>query len=290
MGRIEAQGGSCQLDSFISDLEVKSGKLTGARIDDDQEWIGAEAIVTNLTGEAIAELSDGQGVTRKAKEKWPHVHAVGGRFILNLVVRNQGVPQALPRESFIAAPNEQLPALRVRTYPVDELLSEREVEQSSADKTLLVVETTFEADGATALTAQRDAIISVLTRTLPFIEEHFVCVDSPHDGLPAWLYEDDPQTGLRRKTELDRIFMSHQANRAEPMQPRFEIDPLAYGQTAGEPLRGPISGSYLVGPSVLPNLGQEGEFIAAASVAQIVTKKDGGRQKLRRQMWRRIET
>lgn len=284
---IEAHGGSCQLNSYVSELKVRGGKINSARIDDDEEWIGTEAVVTNLTGEAIAELSDGQGIARRAKEQWPHVLPVAGRYLLNVVVDNRGLPKPLPTESFFAAPREGLPALRLHSYPLSELTAE--TDPAHEDKTLLVIEVTFDQQGPTPITAQRLAIIEVLSRYLPFIEQHFICIDSPHDGVPAWIFEKD-ESGQLQKKELDRIFVGHQANGAEPMPPRFNISPLAYGELAGEPLRGPISGSYLVGPSVLPGLGQEGEFMAAASVARILTKKDGSRQKLRRQMWRRIET
>ena len=74
------------------------------------------------------------------------------------------------------------------------------------------------------------------------------------------------------------------------MRPRIQVTPPGYLKVGGEPLRGPIGGTYLVGPSVLPGLGQEGEVLAAWGVARILTKKDGVRQKMRRQMWTKIET
>jgi hypothetical protein len=40
----------------------------------------------------------------------------------------------------------------------------------------------------------------------------------------------------------------------------------------------------------LPALGQEGEVIAGASVARIITRKDRARQRMRHQMWSRAET
>jgi uncharacterized RDD family membrane protein YckC len=51
-----------------------------------------------------------------------------------------------------------------------------------------------------------------------------------------------------------------------------------------------LPGTYLVGRSVLPGLGQEGELIAAWSVARVITGKDRQRQRMRRQMWSKIET
>ncbi|HEX3596917.1 MAG TPA: hypothetical protein VHU80_17530 [Polyangiaceae bacterium] len=55
-------------------------------------------------------------------------------------------------------------------------------------------------------------------------------------------------------------------------------------------MRGPVPGTYLVGSTVLPALGQEGQLIAAASAARLVTRKDRAREKLRRDMWTKIET
>ena len=42
-------------------------------------------------------------------------------------------------------------------------------------------------------------------------------------------------------------------------------------------------------PSVLPALGQEGELIAAWGAARIVTRSDRQKEKMRREMWSKIE-
>jgi hypothetical protein len=55
-------------------------------------------------------------------------------------------------------------------------------------------------------------------------------------------------------------------------------------------LRGPIPGTFLVGSSVLPALGQEGELLAAWSVARLVTRGDRTRQRMRQKLWSKIET
>ncbi len=64
----------------------------------------------------------------------------------------------------------------------------------------------------------------------------------------------------------------------------------ATASSRAKPVRGPIPNTYLVGKTVLPALGQEGELLAAVSAARIVTARDRTRQKLRRQMWSKIET
>jgi hypothetical protein len=71
---------------------------------------------------------------------------------------------------------------------------------------------------------------------------------------------------------------------------QWSVEPRGYLEIGGEPLRGPVPGTYLVGSSVLPALGQEGELLAAFSVARIVAKTHGGHQRMRQRMWSRIET
>jgi hypothetical protein len=67
------------------------------------------------------------------------------------------------------------------------------------------------------------------------------------------------------------------------------VDPPGYLGLAGEPVRGPIERTLLVGPSVLPALGQEGMLLAAWSVARIITRTDKRRARMRRELWTKIE-
>jgi hypothetical protein len=154
----------------------------------------------------------------------------------------------------------------------------------AGEEMLLVAETLLPARGALTLLEARDAVLSVLRESLPFLDEHLVCVDSPHDGLPLY----DFTSGARR--DVDRVHLEGVAPGAEPMEKLWGINPMGYLDLAGEPLRGPIPGTFLVGKTVLPALGQEGELIAATSVARLITHRDRARQRMRRQMWTKIET
>ena len=138
--------------------------------------------------------------------------------------------------------------------------------------------------GSLTLLEARESILATLYRHLPFLERHVVLVDSPHDGLPLY----DHSSGTRR--EIDRIHLGEGSPGPEPMQCLWSVEPPGYLGLAGEPVRGPIAGTYLVGTTVLPGLGQEGQLIAAASAARLITRKDRSREKLRREMWTKIET
>jgi hypothetical protein len=111
-----------------------------------------------------------------------------------------------------------------------------------------------------------------------------VAVDSPHDGLPLeWYTDGKPENIERRQLEGASI-------NAEPLERRWHAERWGFLGLAAEPVRGPIRGTYLVGKTVMPPLGEEGELVAAWSAAQLVTGKDAHRQRRRRQMWSKLDT
>jgi hypothetical protein len=282
--RIESHGGVCRLRGRASAIVVKRGRIVGVQ-EDGEQWItGAEAVVTNLTGESVAALTDGDGITRKARDAWPEVTTVGGRFVVSVVASTRGVPAPLPRESFLIAPDPSLPTLHLKRC--SHAPSRRDGSEEPLE--LLVCEMSLSQGAGVHLLGARQAALATLRHYLPYLDQHLYAIDSPHDGLPAELFEG--QGERRRSRQLDRVHLKEASVNAEPMEARLAISPSGYLGIAGEPVRGPISGSYLVGPSVLPALGQEGELMAAWSAARILTKKDRNRQKLRRQMWTKIET
>ena len=110
-------------------------------------------------------------------------------------------------------------------------------------------------------------------------------VDSTHDGLPLYDYTSG------HKKEIDRIHLQGTGpQRRNPCNGCGRPNRPAISILCGEPVRGPILGTYLVGKTVMPALGQEGELIAAWGAARVVTRSDRARQKMRRQMWSKIET
>ncbi|MCK6593039.1 MAG: phytoene dehydrogenase, partial [Polyangiaceae bacterium] len=99
----------------------------------------------------------------------------------------------------------------------------------------------------------------------------------------VWIYDQ----GRRRAVE--RVAMKGAPAAEEPMVRQIEVDPPGYLALAGEPIRGPIERTLLVGRSVLPGLGQEGELLAAWGAARLVTRTDRKKERMRRDMWSKIE-
>jgi len=284
--RIEAHGGVVNLDGRARSLVIRGGALAGVFEDGAEEPTGGGALISDQYGEALADLSGGEGISKAARRDWPRLSPAAGRFVVSLVVRRDALPEPLGSLAFVLPkrlsrrdprrPILRLECLDPRAFP--------DAPPSAANEALLVAEAIVPARSALNLLEAREAVLSTLRDALPFLDEHLVCVDSPHDGLPLYDYS----TGSRR--DIDRLHLRGAVPGAEPMERLWSVEPAGYLELAGEPVRGPIPGTYLVGKTVLPALGQEGELIAALSAARIVTGRDRARQRMRRQMWSKIET
>jgi phytoene dehydrogenase-like protein len=279
--RILAHGGECRLSQRATGIVVRGKNVCGVIEDGQETPTSTDSVVTDLPGEAVAELSRGEGISKSAEKDWPRVTAVAGRFIVSLIVKTKGLPESLAEESFLLPRRSDRPeprrlAVHVQRSPL--------IDPDHPDETRLVAEAIVPKRGALTLLEARESILQTIFEQLPFLERHLVVVDSPHDGLPLY----DFSKGPRR--EIDRIHVVEGSATAEAMQWLWSVEPPGYLNLGGEPVRGPIGGTYLVGSTVLPALGQEGQLIAATSAARLVTRKDRAREKLRREMWTKLET
>lgn len=275
--RIRAHGGECRLESRVASLIVRRGRVSGIWEEGEDEPMGTEALVSSEPGYALMDLAEGQGVPSVVQQRWPRLSVAGGRFVCNLVLKSRGLPEQLSQESFLLPPSNRLddpaqPCLHLQRYPASE------------DETLLTAELLLPRNAELGLRDARSAALATLRFHFPFLDEHLLVVDSPHDGLPLHDYSQGS------KRDIDRFQLTDVPPGAEPMETLWHIPPTGFLEVSGEPLRGPIKSTFLVGKSVLPGLGQEGEILAAWSVARLLTKNDAVRQRRRRQMWTKIET
>ena len=283
--RIAAHGGVIELNRRATSLVTRRGAAIGVIEDGEEAPTGAGAILSDQSGEGLAALSGGEGVTKSARDDWPRMNAEAGRFVVSLVVNTRGLPGPLSKEAFVVPTERKRKDPRHPTVHLQRCeaaaFSER---QQAKDETLLVAEAILPTRGSLTLLEAREAVLGTLRDALPFLDEHLLIVDSAHDGLPLYDY----RSGGRR--EVDRMHLHGATTGAEAMERLWKVEPTGYLGIAGEPIRGPIPNTYLVGKTVLPGLGQEGELMAAFGAAKLITRKDGARQKMRRQMWSKIET
>ncbi|HYO95034.1 MAG TPA: NAD(P)-binding protein [Polyangiaceae bacterium] len=284
--RIEAHGGVCNLGGRARSVVIRNDAAAGVIEDGSEGPTGAAVVISDQFGEALAELSGGLGITKTARQDWPRVTSQASRFVVSLVVRRAALQDPLGEIAFVlpklrGSKNPRRPNVRLERL---DPLAFPDPTPTAADEMLLVAETILPSRGSLTLLEAREAVVSTLREALPFLDEHLVCVDSPHDGLPLYDYS----SGARR--DVDRVHLRGATAGPEPMERLWNIEPAGYLGLSGEPVRGPIPGTFLVGRTVLPALGQEGELMAASSVARIVTRRDRTRQRMRRQMWSKIDT
>jgi phytoene dehydrogenase-like protein len=281
--RIEAHGGACRLVDRATRIQVDRRGVTGVLIDGEASFTGAGFVVTDRTGEQLAELSHGRGILKRAERDWPAISPARSRFVMSMVLRSEGVPEPLGREVVVVPANERGLVLHiVRMDPAAEVDAPPEARGES----LWVVEALipFSRGGEPLDGIAREQLLEALRAPFPFIDRHIVALDSPNDGRPLWSFE-----GGSAPREIERINLQGASSTAEPMAVQWRIDGGSYLALSGEPVRGPIGRTLLVGPTVLPALGQEGELLAAWSAARLVTRADGQRERMRRAMWNKVE-
>lgn len=291
LAQIQAHGGLCLLDDRVASLRLRRGVAAGVVIDGSQQVTGAGFVLTDEGGEAVAVLAGGEGIHKRAQREWPRIAAPSGRFVVSIVVRSEGLPEPLGVEAFLLPDAAGSSGARLASRPgqaqrpVVHLarVGEGATVGLGPGEVLLIAETVLADRGRLALHEAREAVLATVVAELPFVERHLVAVDSVHDGQPAWIYD----AGERRRVE--RFTLQGASSVAEPMVRKLEVDPPGYLGLGGEPVRGPIERTLLVGRSVMPALGQEGQLLAAWAAARLVTKTDRRRERMRRDMWTKVE-
>ena len=280
--RVRAHGGEARLTDRAIRIVHRRGRVAGVLVDGDEDMTGVGFVVTDHTARALLDLAADFDPPRRALAALPHLLPVERRFVVTLVVRDEGVPAPLADESFLLPPWsrtwQDAPAPPVH-------LQRRRDPCGIPGATLLVAEALFPEQSAMPVTRAREAVLAVLEGLLPFVAGHYLVVDSPHDGRPLW----DFRSGQRVEVPRTAVRSGGGSLDAEPMAARWRIEPPAFHGLAAEPVRNPLAGAYVVGPSTLPALGQEGELLAAWSAARLITRTDKRKEQMRRDMWSKIE-
>lgn len=272
--RVQAHGGQVELGDRAVAIQHAGGKVRGVLVDGDAEPTGTQFIVSDLPTRALLDLADGFAPSRRALASMPNVSARARRFVVSMCVRDEGVPLPLAQESFLIPDKASgRPEVHLQRHSVGE------------GRTLLVAEALLDAHRPELFHAAREAVLGTVEELLPFVERHYLIVDSPHDGRSLW----DFRSGKRKSVDRALFRATGSSIDAEGMTAQWEIEPPQLHGLAGEPLRTPLGGAFVVGRTTMPALGQEGELLAGWSVARLVTKTDRQKERMRREMWRKIE-
>jgi len=280
--RVRAHGGEAHIGDRASRIEHKRGRVSGIVVDGDDASTGVEFVVTDHTARALLDLANDFEPARRALTALPYLVATERRLVVSMVVRDEGLPARLGDEAFLIASGRRRGA--DAASPLVHLQRVREP-CGIAGATLLVAEAALEEGSSPPLTRGRETVLATIESLLPYIDRHYLVVDSPHDGRPLW----DFRSGARKEVSRASLRATGGSLEPEPMGARWRVDPPAFHGLGGEPLRTPLGGAFVVGPSALPALGQEGELLAAWSVARLITRTDRQKERMRREMWSKIE-
>jgi phytoene dehydrogenase-like protein len=280
--RLRAHGGEAQLGERAARIVHKRGHATGVLVDGDEAPTGVGFVATDHSTRSLLDLATDFDPPRRALGALPHLVEAESRFVVSIVVRNDGLPEPLGTEAFL------LPSWPHRTNDPDKPIVHLQRSGESCGipgATLLIAEAAFLEGASPSVHRAREAVLAVIESLLPFIERHYLVIDSPHDGRPLW----DMRSGARKEVDRAALRASGGTLDAEPMAARWRVDPPAFHGLGAEPIRTPLGGAFILGPSALPALGQEGELLAAWSAARLITRTDRRREKMRREMWSKIE-
>jgi hypothetical protein len=280
--RVRAHGGEARLTERAVRIAHRRGRVSGIVIDGDDAPTGVGFVVSDHATRAVLDLASDFDPPRRALAALPHLLPAEWRFVVSIVVRDEALPGPLGDEAFLLPvwPHRGLDA----STPLVHLQRRREP-CGIAGATLLVAEAAFPEGTPLPVARAREAVLSAIESLLPFLERHYLVIDSPHDGRPLW----DFRSGARKDVDRAAARAGGASLDAEPMAARWQIDPATFHGLGGEPIRAPLAAGFVVGPSVLPALGQEGELLAAWSAARAITRTDRRKERMRREMWSKVE-
>jgi glycine/D-amino acid oxidase-like deaminating enzyme len=268
--RVRAHGGEVALADRASAITHRGGKVTGVVLDGSDATTGVQFVVSDLPTRTLLDLASGFVPSRRQLLALPMAAPRGRRFVVGIAAKDAGIPDALAAESFLIPDGGPVVHLqRVK----------------SSDVTLLVAETLLDGDAASRIAVAREGVLACIQKFLPFVERHYLVIDSAHDGRPLWDYRE----GSRKDVDRSRVRKAGAGLDAEPMIAQYAIDPPQLHGLGGEPLRTPLVGAFVVGRTTMPALGQEGELLAAWGAARMITRTDRRKEKMRRDMWRKVE-
>lgn len=287
--RIRAHGGDVRFSERATSLVHKAGKVRGVLIDGDEFPVGASFVVAHGPSSRILELAPAFAPPR---ESVVAVEPSEQRFVVSLVAASAGIPKALATDAFLLPRGDASRAVRLQR-----MATPTPGPGPGPGPELLVAETILPE--SLPLDDAREAVLETVLAHLPFLERHLVLCDSPHDGRPLWDFRTKnpidplvgrPEWGLRAEL-VDRARLRATGGTLEAEAPivRWRVNVPDLHGLAGEPIRTSLGNAFVVGPSVLPALGQEGELLAAWGAARIVTRTDRRREKMLREMWSKVE-
>ncbi len=268
--RIGSWGGDVRLRDGAASIRQggrRGHTITIARTDEE---IGCWQIAHGAPIAELSRLLPERGAMAPLFERVGEPRSRGYRCAVHVCVRRCVIPAPLGPSALLCTSNtdpEKAFWLQLRTVDDDRglLTLHRLVEEHLIDT------------GSSPLRFVRPEALHALRSVIPFLDEHALWIDSPHDGLPPSALQDG----------VDLTSSHPWARGPSTMRPVYDYPTRRALGVCGLPTRTPIRGVYLCNEQVSPGLGFEGSFLVANSVARIIRSRYRRQEWLRRGRWTR---
>ncbi|MGD8316665.1 MAG: hypothetical protein PVH21_17810 [Myxococcales bacterium] len=268
--RIRSWGGDVRARDRAASIRHRARGAHTIRLARTDEEIGCSHIVH---GTPIGELSQLLPERASMSSLFEHVgepRSRAYRCSVHLLLERPGIPESLQRSALLCA-NASNPesAFLLRCRTVDE-------QRTLLSATKLIEEHLVDT-GSSPLRFVRTEALEAVRTVIPFLDDYLLWVDSPHDGLP-------PQPC---RTDAELVCSDPWARGPYTMKALYEYPTRRALGVCALPTRTPVRGVFLCNEQVAPGLGFEGAFLAATSVAKLVSALYRKRDWLRRGPWGR---
>jgi len=269
--KIQAHSGQLRFDERADEIMVQRGEAVGLRLAQSGDEIACGYVVAGVDLAALARWLPDRSLLESLFERVGEPMVRYYRYTLNVVLRRAGMPPGLGRNLYFASGPDAARSqqLHITSGPLDD------------KRSLLCAQTLLPArkveDDPEFLGSVRDTQLGALRELLPFLQEHLLLVDSPHDGRPP----DGAHTPLNPFARAKRGPRS--------MRPLYSYPVTSHMGLCALPVRTPIKRLLMCNGQVIPGLGSEGQLLAACSAARVITWADRSRSWMRRRLWAKME-
>jgi len=323
--RIRAHGGEVALEERAVRLLTTDDRVTHVEDDSGEEPAGCDHVLFQGGMPELLDLATRFVPKRAELDAYPELDAPEGRFVVSVEVARNGLPESLAENAFLlpGIDEDAAPVWVQRTegstpdcellvaetlLPVDAVLKGRRFVLSVLERHFPFIEHHYR-------------VVDSVHDGLPLWDFRLDYEGSDADirleaRVVSYGKRDSRQDGVRYfEVERTALVKGGGARDPEALRPRWvavfpesaSFGPLPAGlaRFAGrvdrassglgwagltaQPLHTPLANVWISGDTVFPTLGQEGELLAAWSIASRITASDPHKERLRKELWSKLE-
>jgi hypothetical protein len=268
--RIRSWGGDVRARDSARSIQIQGRRGHTIHLARSDEEIGCSQVAHGTSISELSQLLPDRGSMAAMFERVGEPRSRAYRCSVHVLVDARGVPEALePLALLCASATDTGKAFLMRTREVDE--------KRTLISTIGLIDEHRIDSASSRLQFVREEALDAIRSIIPFLDEHAIWVDSPHDGLPP--------RSLRGNGELP--CSDPWIRGPSTMRSICEFPTRRALGVCALPTRTPLKGVFLCNDQIAPGLGFEGSFLAATSVARLIGSEYRRQDWLRRGPWAR---